>query len=344
MAIVLVSPLLISLALLVVAAGGVPATRTVNFPDFVLKYAPLSYLYSKEQYWPADIANHVLRVIPEVNFAAVSGPPTLQTLGNFANNVYLTAIDDVLAHKTPFFTSIIGKPVDGVSTAPATIIVVEKPGGIIDAFYFFFYSFNLGNAVLGIRFGDHVGDWEHTMVRFVNGAPDTVYYSEHASGTAYKYSAVQKIGVRPVNYIAIGTHANYATPGDHNYEHIPFDILKDQTDKGPLWDVTKNYRGFWYDPPNGVVSHSPGAGIGGSVQLLEGSRWLNFSGFWGDKKWPTSRFGQYCVGTECLIGDGPTGPLFKNLGRTVPCQDERKCPVLTSLKTVALYPSSPDGQ
>lgn len=48
------------------------------------------------------------------------------------------------------------------------------------------------------------------MIRFINGVPDTVYYSEHASGTAYKYSTVTKIGVRPVNYIAIGTHANYA--------------------------------------------------------------------------------------------------------------------------------------
>lgn len=66
------------------------------------------------------------------------------------------------------------------------------------------------SSVLGQRFGNHVGDWEHTMVRFVNGAPDVVYYSEHSSGAAFNYSAVEKIGVRPVSYIATGTHANYA--------------------------------------------------------------------------------------------------------------------------------------
>ena len=65
-------------------------------------------------------------------------------------------------------------------------------------------------SVLGLRYGNHVGDWEHTMVRFINGVPDVVYYSEHASGTAFKYSVVEKIGVRPVSYTAIGTHANYA--------------------------------------------------------------------------------------------------------------------------------------
>lgn len=48
------------------------------------------------------------------------------------------------------------------------------------------------------------------MVRFINGIPDIVYYSEHSSGAAYKYSAVEKVGDRPVSYIAFGTHANYA--------------------------------------------------------------------------------------------------------------------------------------
>ena len=120
--------------------------RTNSLPDFVLKYAPISYLFSKEQYWPSDVSAHLQKVVPEVSFAAVGGPPTLQTLPTFGNNVYLTAVDDALAHKTPFFTSVVGKPVDGLSAAPATIIVVEKPGGITDAFYFYFYSFNFGNA------------------------------------------------------------------------------------------------------------------------------------------------------------------------------------------------------
>lgn len=48
------------------------------------------------------------------------------------------------------------------------------------------------------------------MVRFVNGVPDVIYYSEHSSGAAFKYSAVEKVGDRPVSYIAVGTHANYA--------------------------------------------------------------------------------------------------------------------------------------
>ena len=146
---VLVPPLLACVAALVVVvvdADAVPAKRTDSLPDFVLKFAPFSYLHSDEQYWPSDVAVHLPKVIQEVNFTAVGGPPTLQTLSTLASNVYLTAIDDVIAHDTEFFRSTVGKPQNGVSVAPVTIIVAEKPGGITDAFYFYFYSFNYGST------------------------------------------------------------------------------------------------------------------------------------------------------------------------------------------------------
>lgn len=147
MFIFLISSLLIYIIALVTVVDADPVTLHIgSFPDFVLKYAPISYLHSKEQYWPSDVTSHLLKVIPKVKSAAVGGQQTLQTLSTLGNNVYLTAVDDVLAHKTEFFTSTVGKPVNNISAAPATIIVVEKPGGIIDAFYFYFYSFNFGNA------------------------------------------------------------------------------------------------------------------------------------------------------------------------------------------------------
>lgn len=146
MFVALVSPLLVYLTVLVVAVETVLAQDPATLPDFVLKYAPLSYLHSSEQYWPTDVAVHLLKVIPQINFTAVGGSPTLQNLSTLGSNVYLTAIDDILAHNTPFYTSVVGKPVNSISAAPATIIVAEKPGGITDAFYFYFYSFNLGNT------------------------------------------------------------------------------------------------------------------------------------------------------------------------------------------------------
>lgn len=84
----------------------------------------------------------------------------------------------------------------GRSKAPAVLVVVDKGDGIVDAFWFFFYSYNLGNVVLNIRFGNHVGDWEHTLVRFQHGKPIEIFYSQHYFGEAYTYEAVRKVGKR----------------------------------------------------------------------------------------------------------------------------------------------------
>lgn len=84
----------------------------------------------------------------------------------------------------------------GRSDAPAVLIVVNKGHGIVDAFWFFFYSYNLGNLVFNIRFGNHIGDWEHTLIRFEHGKPRYVFFSEHNFGEAYSFGAVEKIGNR----------------------------------------------------------------------------------------------------------------------------------------------------
>jgi hypothetical protein len=37
---------------------------------------------------------------------------------------------------------------------------------------------------------------EHNMIRFKNGVPDAVWYSQHANGQAFKYSVLEKSGLR----------------------------------------------------------------------------------------------------------------------------------------------------
>jgi hypothetical protein len=84
----------------------------------------------------------------------------------------------------------------GRSDAPVVLVVVDKGKGIVDAFWFFFYCFNLGNTVFNVRCGNHVGDWEHTVIRFYNGEPKAAFFSEHSFGEAYAYPALEKIGKR----------------------------------------------------------------------------------------------------------------------------------------------------
>lgn len=251
-----------------------------QIPDYVLEYAPLVHLYSQEQFWPGDIAEHLYHTTPMLNYTPIQSPwehPTLRDLDQLnqfqeGQHVFLTSNDDVEGRPswlegeknipdpgdmkseeswtdwdgtvggtisgdteenrvewydsgdkdtlqgetggsvldTPEGEELLdelrkrygGKRIraegrkGGRSDAPAILIVVDKGNGIVDAFWFYFYSFNLGNVVLNIRFGNHVGDWEHCLVRFHNGKPKALFFSAHSAGEAYSYDSVEKIGKR----------------------------------------------------------------------------------------------------------------------------------------------------
>lgn len=54
------------------------------------------------------------------------------------------------------------------------------------------------------------------MIRFKNGEPQAIWYSQHEYGQAFTYDAVHKIGKRPIGFSAKGSHANYAVSGSHD--------------------------------------------------------------------------------------------------------------------------------
>ena len=201
-----------------------------EIPQYILDYAPLVHLYSGEQFWPCDMAEHLFHVTPELNYTPVQGRLQYSNLSNLdrlneyehGRHVYLTSNDNVedrpdwLAGEKNIPDEFDydyaqgddddGRRINAVnlskkgssgrggrSGAPAVLIAVNKGKGIVDAFWFFFYSYNLGNKVFNIRWGNHVGDWEHTVVRFQHGEPKIVFLSEHNFGEAYSYNAVEKI-------------------------------------------------------------------------------------------------------------------------------------------------------
>ena len=261
-----------------------------EIPQYVLEYAPYVHLYSGEEFWPCDIAEHLIHTTPHLNYTpmqASSDHPNLANLDDlnkWGRFVYLQSDDNVEERpewlggkmnipnqpegpddgekswadwdgrvdgelpddanggRKEWYDVGLGDTVDrggirpifkasttpipvptntpegeelldedfrpetlrrlgkrasgGRSDAPAVLITVDKGNGVVDAFWFFFYSYNLGNSVLNVRFGNHVGDWEHTVIRFSHGKPKAVFFSEHSFGEAYSYEAVEKIGKR----------------------------------------------------------------------------------------------------------------------------------------------------
>jgi hypothetical protein len=193
-------------------------------PDYVLQYAPMVYLYSQDVYFPSDLGAQLQHIQPQVKFKPVSGGPDILTLDNvnelneFGNaNVYLTSTDNPTTY--PDWLGGV-KPDDSGKTNGAkscAIIVNDHGSGLVDVFYMYFYAFNWGGLYLDyMTIGNHVGDWEHNMVRyaiwkisgtcftqalanpctfdrrFQDGAPQAVWYSQHANGEAFMYSVVEK--------------------------------------------------------------------------------------------------------------------------------------------------------
>lgn len=134
----------------------------------------------------------------------------------------------------------------------------------------------------------------------------------------------------------------YAMPGEHPYV-LPLNLLRDVTDRGPLWDPAKNNYAFWYDyvldreeerhhhkhkGPDGAVEHNSLTPAAENPDLATG--WFHFVGPWGDalyglgdpRQWRL--FGQYHYVT------GPEGPKAKHLDRSKVCQTDR-CRILWSL-------------
>lgn len=402
-----------------------------DIPDYVLQYAPLVHLYSGENFWPSDIAEHVQHMTPYLGDVALNKSALLYDLHKLNaedGRVYLTSNDDVEGrpewlhshtgipaawsddeghgddidgdgteddpefldgttwwdasrerpvhrlsdprrldklnkHRTkrPVYRrdqhpipgdSPEGKKPDneGYSKSPAVLILTDKGDGIVDAFWFFFYSYNLGQTVFDIRFGNHVGDWEHCMIRFEHGIPRGIYFSEHEGGQAYTYHAVEKRGGRPVLYSAVGSHAMYAQPGLHPYV-LPFKLLKDVTDRGPLWDPAKNTYSYWYDYERDIEDGLDlDDDANGEVELLASHQhanmtsltptsanpdapvsWFHYAGPWGDQLYTLADLRQWRLFSQYHYVTGPLGPKFKRLGRTKMCITKR-CRVLNSLK------------
>ncbi|KAI1333721.1 hypothetical protein F5Y15DRAFT_404200 [Xylariaceae sp. FL0016] len=387
--------------------------RPKSIPGFVLENAPLVHLYSKEYFWPTDIADHLEHVIPysDDNQLITINGLTLANMGELNSNpgfLYLRSKDDVesrpkwlhstsnipvafekeldyrdgasdaphernhMSEGTTWFDvdpehplrrvadprkvpvgrplprrSRISNPRDefrvtsqskqnepdasGYSHAPVTLILVDKGSGVIDAFWFFFYAYNLGQTVLRTRYGNHVGDWEHAMIRFESGLPRAVFFSEHEGGQAYAWQALEKHGnatdaQRPIIYSAVGSHAMFAMPGNHPYV-LPFQMLKDVTDRGPLWDPAKNFRGYWYD---GTTGDDSGSLEPAAENPDAPTSWFHYEGAWGDRVYDLGDQRQWRLFGQYHYQTGPQGPKFKNLGRRKMCQISR-CKILYSI-------------
>ncbi|POS73094.1 vacuolar protein sorting-associated protein 62 [Diaporthe helianthi] len=326
---------------------GEAAVTLTTVPDFVTRHAPLVWLHSDDPFRPSDLLQHVRHTTPMVNGTPVDGLPELDLdslallddrgFGRFP--VALTTDPDDVTELPAW---ILGETPDESgalhNTTACVVIVVESEGDASDvaAFYFYFYSYNRGvntTRVLepirsmvekdtdpAMYFGDHVGDWEHNMVRFRDGNPTGIYFSQHSDGAAYKWNdpALSKEDERPLVYSAWGSHANYISPGTHVHDVV----IQDYCNAGQRWDPVSSAYFYRFDALTSKLARifPPGA-----PQASNFTSAIYFPGLWGDTQYPDSDPRQMTVprfGLKRYVS-GPTGPMSKQLVRKALFPDHR---------------------
>jgi hypothetical protein len=78
--------------------------------------------------------------------------------------------------------------------------------------YWLFYSFDDWRSRSGRLWQAHEGDWENITVALdANTNPLFAAYSQHCAGTVRAWSKVAHSQTHPIDYVALGSHANYFT-------------------------------------------------------------------------------------------------------------------------------------
>lgn len=130
---------------------------------------------------PSDILAHIQHTSPRLHHEAIPDLPpldldNLEILNEFGEEVALTSNDD----PTSYPAWLLGEAPDSTglihNSTPCVVILVEKSDVVIDAFYFYFYSYNEGPNITQVlepldslikgksfdnskHYGNHVGDW-----------------------------------------------------------------------------------------------------------------------------------------------------------------------------------------
>jgi hypothetical protein len=175
------------------------------------------------------------------------------------------------------------------------------------------------------------------MIRFENGVPQWIWYSQHANGQAFRYTTAQKRGDRPIVYSSSGSHANYAIPGKHDHTipnfNLPGGALEDDTNAGTMWDPLLSAYWYSYNGGNGEFKTYDQSG-------KTPVNWLYFKGRWGDQEYPTSDRRQVKLFGQAKFSGGPTGPADKQLNRANICPENGKKCILRTI----LVPKSVEGE
>jgi hypothetical protein len=166
----------------------------------------------------------------------------------------------------------------------------------IDLQYWIWYPWNGYSPTVpaGELWQVHEGDWEAVSVLLdLGGKPLVVGYSQHSEGKRRDWGKGPKQGLRPLAYVALGSHANYFGPGKHRLDprSVP-PLLISIIEAHGVAPVEHTAKGRIVRPRLVPVSSSmPG--------------WMAFAGTWGE-----DGYVHFPGNAPLASRAGPRGPAF----------------------------------
>jgi hypothetical protein len=263
---------------------------TATDATLLTKYTPELLFDQAEQFfadWPGAITDDIDNYLRRDDGSRLAGAGTHDTLSldllafpEYSNGSTSRSDDRLVEGDSDYVSA-----AERFHTAQGygnTVVgrVVHDSDGHTWLQYWLWYYFNK-NSTLGV--GDHQGDWE--FVQYQPGddrIPSVATYAQHNAGESCPWSEVEKAATPdgagiPVVYVALGSHASYFTPGDHqrpfpeptdqiqpDYEHPVIPHANLVADDFPAW-VT--WRGVWGDTA-GLTPSPPSPN-------QQGAKWSN---------------------------------------------------------------------
>ena len=282
------------------SAGGAATPPPPSLQTLLARYSPVVVLHPQERFQPVPVDGFLAdadlyqqtgggwQKVDEPLPSGLSGYRLDQRLcspreGIAAIPCYAAAQD---AHAAP----------------PTTYGNASRRGDRIVLQYWLFYAYDAYSPTVpaGRFWQVHEGDWEAVSVLLdLNGTPLLAAYSQHSRGVRRDWAKVAKRGMHPVDYVALGSHANYFTVRTHRFDpRVVEPLLISIIRQNGLAPVDHTGNGLVRRPKVlPITAASPG--------------WMAFAGYWGE-----GQFLHAPGGSPVQFGTSPRGPAYHAQWRT----------------------------
>jgi hypothetical protein len=306
----------ISAALLFVLGGAALARAATPDSQLLRTYQPVTHFDPQELFGPAGvqsfISDAVLEQLVGAQWVVVDPDPEPGDLPGPGAGIF--RLDQMPCSPAA--------PLGGLSCYQAgwaegsggSVVygrVAHLPTATVLQYWYFYYDdvYSYFYPPSDVIWQAHEGDWEVVnVVLSAGGQPTEVAYSQHCLGQRRDWATTPRWdGTHPVVYVAVGSHANYFTPGTHQFDPacVPAEVQALLAQNGlPLPSDYASAAGATAGPPRS----------GDRVTTIHNAdehsqAWLRFPGFWGELQWfhaPPP------IGTV-PFGTSPVGPVYHDV-------------------------------